>query len=308
MKECIDCPSNCMGLEQSTLCVYSSDTGESLNTIIKRLEGISTPSSPSLVDDISTDDIISTSVVRNPASTCATKIVNRTFNYTITAASSSSDFSWSLLDVMTALPKSYSVATVRVKAVGNGTNTSKTLVDSNNLSAGFSIDLSQYPVTVDFLIRVQSPCGDIDLEQSVYLINPAQTGKYNSTLSVKELLSSTGVDLSLTDQLDGLESKVSSVDTKLNSMDSVVINKVELPLPAAVQSLSTQVNELFAEIGNPGQFEISYVDDNSSKKDELTDIISDLYKQINTLSETISTQEIKIENLQSQIDSLNALA
>lgn len=289
LNNCTNCPPNCFGNDLPADCVVYN--GESLKSYLDDLtpSGGETPIQPST--QITSDDVLSKSSIIDTSSVCASNIINRTVNYSLSTNTATSTFNWDLLELSNNLPEGYSVAVSRVRIFG-----SSLVNDSSALSGSANISINLYPVTVTFSVRVISPCGDIDLEKTIKLLTPSNTGSFKATLDAKDLNPQSG-DVILTVQLNNLESRVNSLS---QAADSSFIT------PADVSELNARIDDVETKIDNPDTLEVNYVKDGGTRVDELSNIINDLYLEIQSLKTQNSNQQIELDNLRDQIDSINA--
>lgn len=233
---CTNCPDNCLSQETDLRCVYDGRTGESLTSILDSLAG---QSSSAKTDDvvITSDDIVSKSLMRSKSYVCSAKIVKRDFTYGLSISQNTTLFTWDFLGVLQVLPAGYKTAKIEVKATGQSTGTNA-LINSKTASGGTSINASSFPVSVDILVRLTSPCGDIDLTSSLTLNNPIAVGTYGTKFDAKDLNPQTGT-ISLTNQLDSLESQVSS-----NILKTTTVEELLKELQLEIADLKSQISEL----------------------------------------------------------------
>lgn len=232
---CTNCPNNCLGNEISMRCIYDEDTGKSLISILSEIRKGQTKSSGSS-KQIYSDDILSKSLMRNTSYICSAQIVKREFEYELSLTESGALFSWDLLGVSQDLPEGFKLATSRVKITGNTLSGSNVLADSKTLSGGVSLNAANFPVSADITMRVTSPCGDVELTWEILLTNPTYVGKFRSSLDVKDLNPQTG-GINLTQQLNSLESQLSSSILKLNTYKELIDE-----LRLEIESLKEAIN------------------------------------------------------------------
>lgn len=293
LDNCINCPNNCLGNVLSSDCVVYNQ--RSLTSYIKDLENITTPQEAS-EQALNTDLIVSRSVVRNTSGACGSKIVTRSFTYTLSASQTGAVFGWSLTDVIKALPKGYNSSVIRVKVSGATVDNRNLIADSRKQSGGVSIKTNQFPITADILIRVSTPCGDVDMESTVKVTSPGKAGTFTGTLKVMDLNPNTG-EIVLTEQLNSLEAQVYEIQTSLASFEDPSF---------AVAEQAGLIQDLENRILNPSSLEVVYQQDTNKFTKQLGDVITALYKEIGSLKTTIASQEVEITNLRAQVDSINA--
>jgi len=218
---CTNCPENCLGQDLSTRCIYDETAGKSLDSILAEIK---TELRAEIAEDESfqvyTDDIISTSIVRNGSSICSSKIVKRDFTYGLSISQSTVLFNWDVLEVIKALPTGYERATVKVKLTGVS-DASNVFADSTSPSAGLSVAAANFPINVDIVLRVVSPCGNIDLTSNFVVRNPSETGIFRTTLDARDLNPKSG-QVNLTQQLNSLESQLSSALLSISAQKSII--------------------------------------------------------------------------------------
>jgi len=215
---CKDCPNNCLGNEMPLNCIYDEETGESLISILSKLK--SQPSSVSSSTNYTSDNIVSKSLVRNTSYICASQIVKRDFSYSIEKSSNSINLGWDFLEVMTSLPSNFKLALIKVRVIGSNTG-SNLITESKSPSAGISINLSNFPITLDISVRITSPCGDVDMSSIIKISNPTEAGIFRTIFEVKDLNPQTG-NINLTQQLNSIESQLVSSKLEINTLRSLI--------------------------------------------------------------------------------------
>ena len=293
---------NCLGNEVDAGCVeYNGPAiphldispGDSMDVVISKIAAYHTPIQQTQAQ-VTTDDIISKSLVRSDGAICGSLIVKRDFAYTLTPQSSGILFNYNLLDIARNLPEGYDIAMSRVLFSGKADGGLSTFYDSKSMSANVTIPLNRYPVTVDLSLRINSPCGQIDMTQSLQLINPAQSGGFYSTMSVRDLTPNSG-QVGLTVQLNNLEAKVNELDGLLKNVSN---------LDLAVQSQMLELGQVKGTVENASTLSVSYVKDGGTKTSEVSDVIGDLYKEIKSLTDQLAAQKAEVNNVKSTIASL----
>lgn len=205
---------NCLGQEQNINCFVTED-GRYLTDILAELAALK--SSPAEKQGISTDDITSSSLIRNTSYVCSSKIVKRDFVYNISSSVNSVIFSWDFLPVISALPTGYKLALSRVKVTGNSSSGANLLTDSKTPSGGIPLSAVSFPISVDFEVRLTTPCGNVDLTSELSVVNPAKVGEWRIRFDVRDLNPQTGT-LSLTEQLNSLEDQVASLQVVVETL------------------------------------------------------------------------------------------
>lgn len=233
---CEDCPSSCLGNDVLSDCVVHN--GQSLRTYLEE-QTATTTSEPQAASGITSDDVMSKSIVRNTSSICSSQIIERQFTYSLSANQNSTTFGWSLVGFIGALPSGYNSQTIRVRISGSTVNGKNVIADSSKASAGLNVRADQFPITVDVMVRVTSPCGDIDMERSLKLVSPATTGTLSATLNATDLNPQSG-EIGLTDQLNNLENNVYTIGAKVESLPD--------DMAATIETLQEEISNLRSEI------------------------------------------------------------
>lgn len=311
LDQCSNCPSTCLGLEYSSDCGYITKDisskgitkGESLTGVLEKLANGITPTVAAATVP-STDDIITNSLVRNPSALCASKIVSRDFEYNLNVGASNSSFSWDLMDIVSELPTGYELGTARVKATGKNNGSGTTVFDSTKLSAAQSIGLDRYPVTVDLNLRIVTDCGNVDMTKKVYLAAPIQQDTNRVFMMVNDLLPGSLEDLSLTTQLDMLETNVQTNTQRIVSFETLSIDGVTQDIKQVVSQHDQSITVLQETLEFPSVFKIDYTKDGLVQTDTITDVVDDLYDTIKAMQQTIEQQAANITTLQAQVASL----
>lgn len=216
---CSNCPDNCLGNEVSIYCLYDEASGKSLSSI---LSGLMAPASaPNDTVEITTDGITSKSLSRSRSYLCAAAVVKRDFTYSVSINQNTVFFNWDLFPVINALPAGYKLATTRVKITGFNSGGSNVITNSEKPSAGINIAASNFPITVDIVLRVNSPCGDIEIKTNFITVNPVEVGDFRAVLDVVDLNPRTG-SINLTEQLNGVESQLSSQALEIKTLKELI--------------------------------------------------------------------------------------
>lgn len=292
LDNCKDCPASCLGNILPADCVVYNE--ESLSTFLDNLPTTPEESIESN-DTITTDNIVSKSLVRNTSAVCSSKIINRTITYTLSATQTTTTLGWNMLPLIGDLPSGYDSAVIRVRVTGNTVNGKNVISDNRTPSGAVGIRVDQYPVSVDFLIRVTSPCGDVDLQKTVKIPSIGNLGTFNVVLTAEDLNPQTG-EIVLTDQLNSLESKVNELGQVVGSMPNTSGDLAQQQL---------QIDQLEEAVSNPSSFDITYNKNGTTTMEQLDAIIKDLYGQIESLKAENLSQSIELESLRADIDSLN---
>lgn len=307
----VSCP-QCLGMTYFTACgEYTGPdiaglgirTGMSLDDVISKLAGSGFVSSFAQDKQMTTDDILTnvTNIGTGSVSNCVLNISKRDFAYTLGPSKSSTVFTYDFTEIIDALPAKYGVGRIEVTATGTSENGISTIASMKSPSSGFSLDLKRYPINIDVLLRLTTPCGNVDMRTSFNLISSAEQGTFRRFLDVKDLTTnSASKTSSLSNQLTNMEYALMVLDRKVN-LQTVDDVKTQTLLNGK------SISELEQAITNPGNFSIEYFD-SISKSDNLTNIINSLFTKIQELEATIQQQNITISSLESLVDSLNSIA
>lgn len=227
-------------------------------------------------------------------------VVKRDFPFSTTKDGNNTILSWDLIEVLSKLPLGYAQATVRVKVTGDGSP--NLIADSRTAKGTLSLALSRLPITVDFLIRVVSPCGDIDLETSKQVIFSADQS-VRLTLDAQDLNPQNG-QISLTDQLNALEAKVATLGVMVESATQVDIAGLSKELSPTVSQHETRIAEL--ESLSPSDLEIAFVD-SLDQTGTVGATVTDIYSEIAELKAKNDQLNAQINSLQGQVNALTVL-
>lgn len=305
------CP-QCLGMSYFTACgEYTGPdisslgikTGMSLDDVIQRLAGTGFTALTSESKSMTTDDILTnvSNIGTGSVSNCVLNILKRDFSYSIGPAKSSTVFTYDFTELIDALPAKYSVGRIEVTATGTPENGISTIATMKSPSSGFNLDLKRYPINIDVLVRLTTPCGSVDMTTTFNVISSAEQGTFRRFLDVKDLSTNSSQKTStLSNQLTNLEYALMVLDRKVNlqTVDDVKTQTL----------LNTKsILEMEEIVENPGSFEINYFDF-ESKNDNIENIINSLFTKIQELEETIQQQGITISSLESLVDSLNSIA
>lgn len=246
------------------------------------------------LSQITSDNVMSKSVIKNSTSICGAKISDRNLNYKLSSSRTTATFGWNLLSLVSNLPDGYELGVARIRVTGNSLSGDNSITDSSALSSGVSIGIDQFPVTADFSIRITSPCGDIDLEKSVKLFSPTNTGDFNATLTASDLNPLSG-EIMLTDQLNNIESQIYDLDLKLNEIPNSTLD---------LQEQNLRIDQLIGSFSDPSSIEIDYSNNGANQTASLNAIVSTLFAEIKRLQSLIASQQIQINSNNSRIDSI----
>jgi hypothetical protein len=266
--------------------------GDNLNTVISKIAN-QAPVSPSTTMP-NTDDIITKSLIKSTGSLCASNIVNREFSYSLSTNAAGTVFTYDLVNLTKSLPSKYEVAMTRVRVIGTPVGGQAIVTDARSMGSSLSIPLNRYPVSVEMLMRVNSPCGQIDMTKTIDLNNPSLTGSFRLDLDALDLSPNSG-QISLTQQLNNVEARLNSVEGKVK--DAVATK-------SDIENHSGDIDSLTTTVSNPDSFEITYIKDTATTTEQLTKIITDLHSDIKILTEKARNQENTINSLKNQVNSL----
>lgn len=306
---------NCLGNEVDSGCVIYNGpdipslgivSGEAMDSVISKIAGMS-QTQDSASANLTSDDIVSKSIIRNGTTFCSSKIVVRDFTYAISNSTSSTTFSYNLLNFAKALPQGYEVVSSRIRAIGSPNEKGSNIISDNKaLSSGFGIGLNRYPVTVNITVRVQSDCGDIDFTKTVYLPSASTSGTFRALLDANDITNSLPGEIKLTDQLTKLETDVDVLRAQMSSNGIVVINGDEKDLSAEVATQKGEIESLQTTLSDPSTLKVNYNKDNQSRSAPIASAINDLYAEIELLRQEKRASDTEIASLKSQLNSLTS--
>ena len=119
-------------------------------------------------------------------------------------------------------------------------------------------------------------------------------------MNAQDLSGGIGTDLTLTDQLDGLEAQVSQLSVNLSTYNEITISGDTKDVNSAFVQQQSEIDDLESKVSNPSNFQIGYEKDGSTEISSLTAIITDLYAEIQDLKDRVTQNEIDISGLQSE--------
>lgn len=151
--------SNCLaGNVQESSCVqiskdvegYDIKKGDSLDWAISQL------ASSTGTEEVPAEEITNLlCLTGNGNSLCASKVVYRS----VTLINSSGALSWNMDEIKNSLPSGYTPLYARTSI--NSPELGYPVYDGKGFSGNTNISLDMLPVTVDFQIRIESPCGQL---------------------------------------------------------------------------------------------------------------------------------------------------
>lgn len=302
-----------MGLEYSTDCGYVGSNipsagvvkGESLTGA---LEKIAAAQSPVVSEDetvLTTDNVMTTSAIRNMGTLCASKILTRDIEYKVSVGNSTSMFSWDVSNVINKLPSGFNVGFVRVRGVGRKVGNSSVIFDAENYSAAQTIALDRYPLTVDITIRLVTECGNVDMTKSIYIHAAAPIAATRVFMDVQDVATgSSSSDYKLTDQLDIIELNLQTSMQKLNEVEVMTLNGRKVNFKDVVAANNAEIENIQVELDDPSVFQVSYTNNGLNSSDTITNLITDLYSEIQSLKDDLAQKDAQIVTLQAQVESL----
>lgn len=295
---------NCLGNEVESGCVIYSGpdlpqlsikTGDSLDSVISKIVGSTTTASTAVTStNTTTDSIMSKSSIRGASSTCGSLITVRDFEYTLSLSNNSIVLSYNLMDIVRNLPSGYETVATRTLVTGTPINGLAVISDSRAISSSITIPVSRYPVTVEFLLRLTAPCGQLDMTYTLNLFNPSLLGKYRLVMNVTDINPSSG-DVALTEHLNSIESR-------LQRMDGLLQATIDGSTKLAMQE--NEISSLKSSIEDPSELKVSYSKNGGNYSDSITTIMGDLYQQVKTLQDQITSQNIEVSNIKNTIKSM----
>lgn len=312
LDSCNNCPQYCLGLEYSTDCGYVGtdipsvgvSKGESLTGALEKMASAQTPE-PVDSSTITTDDVMTTSAIRNMGSLCASKILTRDIEYKVSVSNSVSMFSWDLGNVVNKLPSGFNVAFARIRGVGRKVGNSSVIFDAENYSAAQTIALDRYPLTVDITLRLVTECGNVDMTKSIYIHAAAPISATRAYMDVQDVVTGSSTsDYKLTDQLDILELNMQTNMQKLNEVETMTLNGRKVNFKDVVAANNAEIENIQVELDDPSSFVVGYTNDGLTSTDTITNLFTALYSEIQTLKEDLDQKNAQIVTLQAQVESL----
>lgn len=168
-------------------------SGDNLDWVLQQLGIQSTTGS----EEISVPDTINANLHclgGSGNSVCASKILVRNLVYNLKPGSSGTTlFSWDLSSIRGSLAADYSVLSISV--VANSGSSTSALLNSSSAKASVTFYTTNYPITVDIRMRINTPCGQIELSKTISLFNPSDSGNKVVIMELNDFTSSTIQDL-----------------------------------------------------------------------------------------------------------------
>lgn len=235
-------PDNCLGNTVNARCVKTEvsipdldiQSGDNLDWVIEKLANQESVTQETNSDFISGNFYC---LGGSGSSVCASQIAVRTMSYSTTIGGSGSvSFSWDLTLIRSSLPSAYSVTSISV--VANSPNSVNALLSSSSAKSSVTFNISSYPVTVDFKIRVNTTCGQIELTKTINLYNSADTGNKTAIMDLADYTSNSIQNITQ-DQYNEL---VASEICLLK--DRVMLIEESFDQSGDISSLSNQLNSV----------------------------------------------------------------
>lgn len=182
-------PSNCLGQTSTTRCVtwdgqaypdLDIKKGDSLEWVLDRI-----------VANLNGDDVDAPTVdiaclATGGVSECGAQISYRLVRITTSQSTGGVHIDWNGDAIQAALPAEYSIIGAQI-AIRSGDGTS--LYTGSSFTAGVTIQLSAFPVTMDYIVIINTPCGQIRLVG--YITISANPGIMNYGLSLVDVPTAT---------------------------------------------------------------------------------------------------------------------
>ena len=182
-------PSNCLGQTSTTRCVtwdgqdypdLDIKNGDSLEWVLDRivanLEGGAFESPTVDIACLATGGV----------SECGAQVTYRLVTITTSQSTGGVHIDWNGDAIQSALPQGYNIIGSQI-AIRGGDGTS--LYTGSSFTAGVTIQLSVFPVTMDYILMINTPCGQIRLVG--YITIDANPGAMNYTLSLIDVPTAT---------------------------------------------------------------------------------------------------------------------
>jgi len=248
-----------MGLENFTKCIryqgadipeFGIICGDDLETVILKLSGNPGGKLTSMVNDVSvlvntltTDKIASLAETSYAgASPCALAIKKRDFTYTLITSQTGATFTYDVTDAINALPSGYTHAATSVKAYGALYSGSTAVATTKSQSAGFDIKVNRFPITVDIVSRIKTPCGDIDLSKTISIPSPSQSGTFRKDFDVRDLVGGSQGEMNLTKHLNQIEDQLRYLRNRVDSLFGIEVDGTTYDIRSLVEILNSKVN------------------------------------------------------------------
>lgn len=243
---------NCLGHNTPARCIIFSD-GKTLEEVIDNVETVP-PISSEPAENVSAS-AVNLDVTIEGASTCASDIVYRNFNYKYTPGL----FTYNTDALRENLPEKYTILSSRARVFGTEVNNSTLVSESSASSAGLSVPVSRFPILMTLDIRLRANCGDIDLS-GVVRLSGASNIEASSRFKVTEFSEGTNTPSNLEEYILALEhrladfSKISTdvftISTEVANLGSQIHSLQEAPEIPTPTDLYNRVSDIESDLTN----------------------------------------------------------
>lgn len=190
--------------------------------------------------------LISLAGLAKSSTSCAASLVNLNFNYTIIGGATSVGVQYSFQDIIDNIPTNYSIIKKGIKVWGANSNSTLYASSANN-SGTFNVEPSRFPLTLDFSIQINTPCGVISVDK-VVLLNGVSAGSYSTTGIVSDYGSENHGTVTQETFNQVLRDKVINLERDVNTIKNINLsNTGSIVLPS--NQLETVLQTILLKLG-----------------------------------------------------------
>lgn len=244
------------------------------------------------IENLTTADIKHDSVVQNPGrlSGNAAKYIGTTFGYTVTAGTTGSNIAVNLSSLTGEQFSS------RVVVSGKSTNGKNIFMDTPEKVSSVSVENSMYPITIDVVVRVDTPGGIVDLTKTKTLYNPAETGDFMEAYDVKDRSYAEPYSGKLDEWLGGVE----ATQYKMEQFQDSVKTAANGDIAGAIKGQQYLIDAAYNKIEGMSTVTISVKDENGTTTKTVApqQAIDSLAQKINSLVTENSNLKTELKAVQ----------
>lgn len=217
------------------------EIGDSLDYVLEQINKI-----PITIDNDDQDDHVDANMYclgGSGNSLCVSAIVNRNIIYGCSYNNVGEiSFSWNLNNIRSDLPQGYSIMSSSI--VVNGSQSTLPLLSTAILSSSLIINPSEYPAVVDIKLRINSPCGQIELYKTINLFNTSEVGEKVAPMDVKDFTTGTAQDLTVKHYRELINRELCTIKDRVQLLEKP---DYESTIQKLIQRIVTLEDKLAAE-------------------------------------------------------------
>lgn len=222
-------------------------------------------------DALTTDDIGTPAnlyCLADGISVSAGKITNRTLSWSTQPLSDGVNYTYNISEMLEALPSTFVLNGISVKANGNRNGSSRTLLaSSTEPTGGFNLQPDNYPVNISTEIKLGTPDGELLLEKRISLTGDFAPNSYRSSFDITDLSNNKNFEVtSQTHFNEIMASAYCHIKQLYESLKNIEISDCEFiqyadgHINTVIQTHSSNLCDVLKRLSKIGNEKVTYQD------------------------------------------------